>query len=185
MRYGMSRRSRLRRLLTAALLAGVASGCASLLGPRSFTVSEAQLRERLAAQFPVDRRLLELLDLHMAEPRVSLKPDLNRIEVAFDLRLDERLSRRSFPTTIALDTALFYDPAQAAVRMVDVRMRSLRVDGLPVALAGTLETLGAPLAEQLLEGTPVYRFTPEQLRNAEGRGYRPESRGGTPPGRDI
>lgn len=176
--------NRLQRPLVALLATALAS-CATLFGPRTVTVSEGELRERIAARFPIERRVLDVLDLHLESPQLTLKPDVNRIEVALDLRLDERVSRRSFPTSIALDTALAYDATEAAVRMVDVRMRALRIDGLPAPLPSLLERMGTPVLEQMLEGAPVYRFTPEQLHSARGRGYQPDSIAVTPRGLEM
>ena len=163
-----------RRLLLAGLAFALA-GCAGLLGPRTLTLSEAELTQRLAARFPLDRRLLEVLDVRIATPRVTLLPQTNRVGVALELTLDERLTRRSFPMAVALESGLRYDAATTSVRLADVRVQDVRIDGLPERVGEVFQRLGAPLLEQLIDGAPIHRFTPEQLKTAEGRGWRPDT----------
>ena len=173
--------------LLLALLLGAASlpGCASLLGPRTFTLTEDDLAQRLATRFPVDRRVLELLDLRIGTPRVTLKPETNRVGIELDLSLAEQLSQRAFPLAVALDSSLRYDAAQSAIKLADVRVLKLSIEGLPEALVAPMQRLGAPLLEQLLEGGVVHRFTPEQLQLAQGQGLRPDAIAVTPRGVEI
>lgn len=186
-RCGMSRCRAARRRLAlrglAALGASVAlAGCASLLGPRTVTIGEDELAQRLAARFPLDRRLLELLDMRVAAPRVRLLPESNRLGIDLELTLDERLSRRRFPVAVSLQSGLRFDATQSAVTLADVRVQRLRVDGMPEAAAETLQRFGAPLLESVLDGVAVHRFTQDQLEAASGRGWRPGAIDVTPHG---
>lgn len=170
------------RRVVAAALTVLLGACASLLGPRTFTLSEHELSQRLAERFPVDRRLLDMLDVRIAAPRVTLQPAANRIGVELDLSLADMLSRRKFPLALSLDSGLRYDTLQSAVTLADVRVQSLRSDALPASLAATVQRFGAPLAEQVLEGTVVHRFTPEQVQLAQGQGLEPGAIDVTPRG---
>jgi hypothetical protein len=160
--------------MAAFLAAALLAGCASLLGPRRVTLTQAELEQRLSTQFPLDRELLELLSVRVAAPRVQLLPESNRLAIEFDMSLAERLSSRDFPVSVALDSGLHYDATQGAVTLADVRVQRVRATRLPPQLSQMIDRLGAPLLGPLLEGLPVHRFTSEQLRDAEGRGYRPD-----------
>ncbi len=182
-----SRRAFVRAAASGAAFAAMSmlAGCASLLGPRTVTIGEDELAQRLAARFPVDRRLLELFDLRIATPRVRLLPESNRLGIDLELTLDERLSRRRYPVAVSLESGLRFDAAQSAVTLADVRVQRLRVGGMPEAAAETVQRLGAPLLESVLDGVAVHRFTAQQLDAAAGRGYRPSAIDVTPRGVQI
>lgn len=171
-------------LLLATLLS-LLGACAAALGPRTITLSEAELTQRLAERFPQDRRLLELLDLRLGTPRVTLLPQLNRVAVEMDFDLSERVTQRSFALQVALDAALRVDESAGAVTLADVRLQRLGTAGLPDVLTPTVLRLGTPLVELALEGTPVHRFTPEQLGKAASRGWRPGPITVTPRGVEL
>ena len=85
------------RLFSLGLALLVLSGCAALNpGPRTYTISQAQLLELIAKRFPVNDRVAELLDLQALAPRIKLLPDSNRIATELDLNLSERLMRNAF-----------------------------------------------------------------------------------------
>jgi hypothetical protein len=168
-----------------ALAAGMLPGCAAVPGPRSVTISEEELTRHLAQRFPVDRRLLDWIDLRLETPRVLLRPDTNRVAVDMGLEIRERLSWRSFPLQIGLDSALRYDAGSGAVVLSDVKVQRLGVIGLPEEVAPVVLQLGAPLAERLLEGMAIHRFTQQQLTSAAGHGLRPDAIRVTPRGVEM
>jgi hypothetical protein len=178
----MNRRRVSVQLVALALAGGNLPGCAAVPGPRSVTISEEELTRHLAQRFPVDRRLLDWIDLRLETPRVVLRPDTNRVAVEMGFEIRERLSQRSFPLQIGLDSALRYDAGSGAVVLSDVKVRHLGVAGLPKDVAPVVLQLGAPLAERLLEGMPIHRFTQQQLTSAAGQGLRPDSIRVTPKG---
>lgn len=178
----MNRRRASVQVVALALAGGLLPGCAGALGPRSVTISEEELTRHLAQRFPVDRRLLDWIDLRLETPRVVLRPDTNRVAVDMGVEIRERLSRRSFPLQIGLDSALRYEAGSGAVVLSDVKVRRLGVTGLPENVASVVLQLGAPLAERLLEGMAIHRFTQQQLTSAAGHGLRPDAIRVTPKG---
>ena len=71
-----------RRVLGRGLLLGalaLLAACAGVGGPRTFTLSEAELTQRVAEQFPWRKRYLELFDLNLSDPQIQLMPEQNRI----------------------------------------------------------------------------------------------------------
>lgn len=181
----MNRRRAFAQLITLALAAGILPGCAGVLGPRSVTISEEELTHHLAQRFPVERSLLDWIDLRLDTPRVVLRPDTNRVAVEMGFELRERLSRRSFPLRIGLDSALRYDAGVGAVVLSDVKVQRIGVAGLPEQVAPVVLQLGAPLAERLLEGMAIHRFTQQQLTSAAGHGLRPDAIRVTPRGVEM
>src|SRR5205085_9757201 len=60
------------------------AGCS--LGPHTVELSQARLQELVARRFPVDKRVLDVIDLTLDAPRVGLQPEANRISVEVALR---------------------------------------------------------------------------------------------------
>ncbi|MBC7717361.1 MAG: hypothetical protein H7143_10525 [Pseudorhodobacter sp.] len=76
---------------------------------------------------------------------------------------------------MALDYALRYDEVAQSVRMTQVRVARVQMDTLKEQPAVVIEKFASLLAEQLLNDATIYRFRPEDLKTAEGKGYRPSA----------
>ena len=150
-------------------------GCASVVAPRVITLSEADLSRQIERQFPLERSLLGALTIRVETPRVRLLPEANRIGTELDFSGSVARSARTSRGQIALDYALRYDEPSKSVRLTQVRVMRLQFDGLRDQPKAAVDKFGALLAEQLLHDLPLYRFKPEDLKNAEGRGLRPGS----------
>ena len=109
-------------------VAGLA-GCAGLIGPQTLTLSEAELQALIARAFPLQRRVLELLDVQMSAPQLRLLPDSNRLAVALVVSTQDRVFGRSARGSLRFDAALRWDAAEAAIRLTQVRVQQLRLDG--------------------------------------------------------
>ena len=159
-------------LLTAVLLVMVA-GCASVLGPRTVLISEADVARQIAKQYPLERKLLGELTVRVEAPRVKLLSETNRIATELDFSGSLDRSGKGSRGTLALDYALRYDEVAQAVRMTQVRVAKVQIDSLGDRPKAVVEKFGALLAEQLLNDIAIYRFKPEDLKTAEGKGYKP------------
>lgn len=162
-----------RRFLLAAAAALLLGGCAGLGGPKVITLDEAELTRLVAKNFPLDRRALEILELHLEAPRIALLPQSNRLSTDLDVQARERLSERRYQGRLSVDYALRYDEAAQAVRLSDVRVQRLQFDGAGDRLQPLVDRLGSLLAEQVLRDAVIYRFKPEDLDKAGRRGYKP------------
>jgi hypothetical protein len=167
-------RSALRAAL-ALLLAAMLAACATLGGgERVMTFTEADMARLLEQHTPLRRTLLEgLLDVRVQRPTVRLVPRSDRLASTFDVVATERLGRRTLGGRIAIEYGLRYDELEKAIRMTDVRVDELRLDGVPSGKRSGVENLGALIAENMLDDAVLYRFRPSDLRSAEGRGFVP------------
>jgi hypothetical protein len=165
--------SRFLRWASIAITAAWLAGCANMAGPKTITFSEAELTRFIERNAPVDRRLLEVLDVHVSAPRVKLLPETNRLTTEMDVSTTERISGRSYGGRIGFDYALRYDEAEQAIRLTQVRVNKFELDGVPSPSMRGFSKFGALIAEQMLENLSLYRFKPADLRSAEGMGYKP------------
>ncbi|AOY93036.1 DUF1439 domain-containing protein [Cupriavidus sp. USMAA2-4] len=161
-----------RRRWMAATLTAAAAGLAVWLGGcagigSDYTFSQAQLQAALERKFPFNKRYMELFDIQLAHPQLLLDPQRNRVSVQFDATVDNRLFfNQPLKGRFALDSGLRYDQPTRSLVLQDPQVQQFDVAGLPGQFSRQLNALGAILAEQLLQGYPLYTFKPEQLRLA-------------------
>ena len=165
---------RMRRALGAWCVAVLLAGCASLGGPRVITLSEADLARLVDRQFPLDRRMLEVVDVRVGTPSMRLIPERNRLATELQVDLAERLFGRAIGGRIALDYALRWNAATQALELADVRVDRVQLDAAASGpLAAAARGMGPLLAEQVLEGAAIYRPKPEDLRDRLGGHWQP------------
>lgn len=166
-----------RRVLGRGLLLGAVAllaACAGVGGPRTFTLSEAELTQRVAEQFPWRKRYLELFDLHLSDPQIQLMPEQNRIGTRLAYSLGDLWGgARRFDGSMSFTYGLRFEPSDASIRLSDVRVERFDVPGVSAALAPQARRLGTLVAEQLLQDVSLHRFKPEALRSAQGLGWQP------------
>jgi hypothetical protein len=113
---------RRRALLAITVAAGLAAGCASLLGPRTVEISREELTDKLGKQFPTTKRVMRLLDVTAALPRLDMIADSNRVGVTFDLTAKELLFNQEYKGTVGLSFGLRYEPSDLSIRLKDVKI---------------------------------------------------------------
>lgn len=158
-----SSRRRWLSLTGAAVFAAGLAACAGLPFGNDYTFSEAQLQRALDRKFPFDRHVLAVLDVNLSHPRLTLLPERNRLAVAVDATIAHPLGGAPFTGTLAVESALAYDPATMSVVLRDPEVQNFTVDRLPERWSRQLNAAGALIATQLLQGAPIYTFKPEQL----------------------
>ncbi|MFD2451090.1 hypothetical protein [Ideonella paludis] len=161
-----------------ALVSGSLLGaCASVLGPRRVVYSEDELAALLARRFPVDKRLMEWLDVEVSHPKVRLLPEDNRLELGLGVALRDRLFTTRLQGRLRLSTALAVRPEDRSLRMRQVKVHDWAVDGLedagrwPSRLQG--QRLGGLLVERVLEDLSIYTFKDSDWQRLTDAGYAP------------
>lgn len=148
------------------------TSCATLFGPREVDIPLARLQEALANRFPFNSRYLELLDVRVTNPRVSLLPETNRILIGADAAVAPPFMNKSWLGNLGVSGQLRVDPARSALVLVDPRVETFNVQGLDPLYANQIRRVGSLLAEELLRDVPLYTFHPEQFRYA-GTNFNP------------
>ncbi len=164
---GRTERRALGRLLgaAAALCAGVLallSGCASLLGTHDIDISESQLTLLLARQFPMERKVLEVIDLNITNPQIELMPQANRVGTELDVTALDRLFGSTAMGHVKLDYGLRFQASDHTIRMTQVRVRELTLSSGSDKLRGAAQRIGGLVAENALENLVLYRMKPAQ-----------------------
>ena len=168
-----------RRLLVAsavsALLAVAGGDVALAAGQPSYTVSIEELRRAVGRRFPLRYTMADVLRISVREPLLRLLPDANR--VAAEMALDVRGPQPGRPLTgqFDLDFALRYERSDRSLRAHQIRIRSLRVPGLPPPYPELLDAFGEALGQQSLGELVLHRLEPGDLRLADVMGLEPQT----------
>lgn len=164
-----------RALAAGSFLLIALTGCGVMQpGPRQIDISEGQLLSRIASQFPVKQRQLGLLDVSLDQPRLRLLPEENRLVTGMTYTVGVALTGVvPVKGQLELSYGLRFEPSDSTVRLHQVRVERLGVDGLSAAQAAQVKKIGGLMAEDLLKEAVVHRVKPEDLQSLSGRGYRP------------
>ena len=167
-----------RRLVLGLASTGVAvlvalAGCASgLLAPKSVNLSERELADLVNRAFPLDRKLLEVVDLHVSAPRLKLLPERNKLAVDLELDGADRVFGKSFKGRLAFESGLRFEPSDQSLRLAQVKVNELSLDSGGAAPALS-QRLGAALAEKVLEGYPLHRLSEDRWAQLKKYGVQP------------
>ena len=166
----VGRRYRRRTVLRAASVAGalcagvlgLLSGCASLIGTHDVDISESQLSVLMARQFPMERKVMEVIDLNITNPVLTLMPQANRVGTELDVTAIDRLFGSTALGHVKLDYGLRFQPSDHTIRMTEVRVRELSLSSGSSNLHGAAQRIGGLVAENALENLVLYRMKPAQ-----------------------
>lgn len=161
----MKTRSRLR--LGAALVAcSLLASCAGLVGPRQVELPLHKLQAGIERRFPLNNRALELFDVQLTRPRLSLIPETNRVALTMDASIAPPFLRKSWTGNLAMSGRLYVDAARGQVLMAEPRVDRFAIDGMDESRQRQMTKVANLLADQLVREMPVYSFRPEDLRFA-------------------
>jgi len=124
------------------------------------SVSESELTLLLARQFPLERKVLEVIDLQVTNPQLRLLPDRNRLGTELDVFALDRLFGTRAQGHLALDYALRFEPSDHTIRLSQVRVRDLRLESGSNGLHGAAQRIGTLVAEEMLENLALYKMKP-------------------------
>ena len=150
---------------TGALCAGLLaemSGCTSLMGTHDVDISESQLTVLMARQFPMERKVMEVIDLNITNPVLTLMPESNRVGTELDVTAIDRLFGSTALGHVKLDYRLRFQASDHTIRMSEVRVRELLLSSGSNNLHGAAQRIGGLVAENALENLVLYRMKPAQ-----------------------
>ena len=159
------------RLVWPGILALLLAGCVQLLGPRTLVISAGDLQQRLATFFPVQRDMLDLIRVSVDVPELQMLPASNRMALLVHAAVQERAGLRDYRGSMAASFGLRFDPGASTVNMVDVKLDSVQIDGLPAGAQKAVTGLGALIAKDRLEGHVLYRIRAQDLSTGDRLGY--------------
>lgn len=152
--------------LPAALALQGCAGVNGLMGQRTIEISQAQLLSKLSQQFPLRNQLLDVLEVTAQTPRLTLQPEANRVLAEVDLSATDRLFRSTHHGSLSLSFGLRYEPRDQTIRLSQVTIDQVSLQGLPERYQRHLTQLGSWLTQDRLEDYVVHRLSADDLRRA-------------------
>jgi hypothetical protein len=152
-----------RRLCITLLACALLSACAGLIGPRQVELPLAKLQASLDKRFPFNNRVLELFDIELTRPQLSIAPGTDRVALAMDANIAPPFTSRSWRGSLALSGRLVVDAQRSAVFLADPRVERFDVEGIDPARQRHLIKAGNVLVDKLLRDQPLYTFRPGEL----------------------
>jgi Protein of unknown function (DUF1439) len=154
-------------LLICILGISLTTGCASrMLGMGEIKFTHAELTERLARRFPLEKSVAGLLDVSLTRPRVNAREEPGkeaRLAATFDVQIKMALSGKAVAGVLAMSGIPRYDVPTRSIFISDVRVDSIRVDNMPDALSGALAKAASSIARDNIEDKPLRTFTEAEL----------------------
>ena len=141
------------------LITVLLAGCASMLPMQEVEVPLSRLQREIDKRFPMNNRYLDLFDVTLSQPRLSLDPANDRLVAAFDAAVLPPLARKALEGRMQISGRLRIDPKRRAIVLTEPRLDSLGT--LAASGNGKLGKLGVLLAEDLLDNTALYTFAPD------------------------
>lgn len=118
----------------------------------------------IARQFPRSQRYAQIVTVALSDPQLGLDPAANRAAILARVSIASPLLRAGqIDGTVAISSALRYDPATRALRLDQPKTERLELQGVSGADAERLQQIGGRVAEELLQGQALRTFTAEEL----------------------
>ncbi len=159
--------------LAAPVAALVLAACAALGWPRTITLTEGELNDRLQRRMPLERRVLEVFDVTLPTATLLLLPETNRLQLAVAVRVRERLLGANWQGRLVLDAALRWQAHDQTVRLAQVRVHEFKVETAGAPTRGAVERVGTVLVESVLEDFAVYKLPELRAAQLQGLGVAP------------
>jgi Protein of unknown function (DUF1439) len=117
--------------------------------------TESELQAKLAQKFPAEKCApLNLACFVVREPKLTLKSDSDRIEVATTFAL--RVGSREYPGRANFHTKIRYDAQAGAFFLDDIKIVEFSTEGRLGELEHMLKSQGDLIIGTLLRTTPVF-----------------------------
>ena len=173
--------TRLLKLATFMFAACLLASCASVLGSRQIELPMEKLQAGVDKRFPFRNRVVELFDIQLSRPQLSLFPSDDRVGISLDASVAPAFMRNPWHGSLALSGRLYVDPRRGAVFINEPRVERFIIDGVDEARQRQLGKIAGLLVDELVRDLPLYTFRPEELRYA-GVQFAPTSIRTTPRG---
>lgn len=148
------------------LACGALAACAGLVGPRQVEIPLYKLQAGLERRFPMNNRALELLDIQLSRPQLSLLAGSDRVALNMDAVVAPPFMKQSWSGSLALSGRLYVDVARGAVMMGEPHVDKFAVEGMDESRQRQMGKVANILVNKVIRDVPVYSFRMEDLRYA-------------------
>ncbi|OON59176.1 DUF1439 domain-containing protein [Massilia sp. KIM] len=146
--------------------ASLLASCANLAGPRQVELPLHKLQAGLERRFPLDNRMLDVLNVRLTRPQLSIQPEQDRVALALDASVSPPFMSESWQGKLAFSGRLYVDPNRSAVMMAEPRVDRLDFGAGSGLAERQVANVANSMIGMLARDVPVYAFRMEDLRYA-------------------
>lgn len=158
-------------VVASVVAAAALGGCNAL--PGRILLPLERLQAQIDARFPRSYPLAGLIELNLSAPALQLRPERNRLQLQMAVQAGGPALRRDYDGRLSIEFGLRFDASNQTVRVQDVQVLALEIDGLPRQTEVWLAAFGPRLAEQALRDGVLYQLQAKDLALGERLGVRP------------
>jgi len=136
------------------------AACGTLPGPRSFTLTPADIERQIEADLGATFELFRGLDTR--RPEVALMPISERLQLTWTVRVPDGPTNAPLGVAVALAGKPVLNAARSGVNLTQVTLEDVRVTGVPVLFSFGLAQLGERKGASLPD-LPLISLPPEQM----------------------
>lgn len=137
-----------------------------MIGPRQVELPLAKLQAGMERRFPISNRVLDVIDIQLSRPQLSLGAGNGRVDVSLDAALSSPFAYPSWRGSLAMSGRPYIDAARRAVLMAEPRVDRFAIDGIDEARRRQLAIAANVLMNKVVADVAVYSFRSEDLRYA-------------------
>lgn len=121
-------------------------------------ITQTQIDNALRAKFPVSKTHLLIFRITYSNPRATLLPESNRIEVGLDAELDIKLREDSkkLGGTALVTSGLTYRNETKEFYLADPELKQLTLQGIPQQHLDKVTVFASNAAREYLQQFPIY-----------------------------
>ena len=131
-------------------------------------LTEAELRDKLSARFPLTKSYLLLLQVTLQQPRIALHDGSERIELGVDTAINVHVDKQQLPLggSIDVETGIRYEPGTGQFFLSDPAITRLDVQGIPAKYTATVRELVRSELGRQFARYPVYTLRLDNVKTA-------------------
>ena len=137
-------------------------------------LSAAELNEKVAKRFPIEKNVAGLLQVTLTAPKVRLE-DIGggRINADLDVSVRLPLSTKTLQGKLGFSGRPDYVPASKSIFLRDAKIESVVMDNMPDALSAGVAKAASTVARELFDDKPLHTFKAEDF-SKYGINYEPQ-----------
>jgi Protein of unknown function (DUF1439) len=136
----------------------------SALLPRHFFYSQAEIQKKIAEKWHVDQKVLQLFEVKIDSPEISLQAEHNRLRGSFHLVIRRPFSSRPIEGRLRVAGKLRFDSPSRTIQLIQTQVEAIDAEGFSFQ-DPVLQTI-SDLFGGTLTDIPLYTLKPEDLNYA-------------------
>jgi hypothetical protein len=153
----------MRQLIAAFLLLALVS-CATIMGDRTVSVTEAEIQQKLNEKLAIPISLLKVFDVSLSNSLVTFDQASGRMYTTMDTNLSSALFNESVSGTLGISGKLRFDAATSSIVLDEPTIEQFNLGGASEKYNDLLNALAKTVGGEMLNGLALYKVKPEDLR---------------------